>query len=143
MGYDMYVENRTNDEPGSWGDNNTNPDYFRLNIGGMQMCVALMREYGMSVDDYDTPSFPKQEMSEEEYEKASDKVRRYRIAKPGIPEGKVFTTNDEWHVLPEEIRQALDAYAASKADKTQAPQWFGEWLKFLEHAEKQGGFRVH
>lgn len=148
--------------------------YFRLNIGGMAVWSDYMALMGMTyyVPRGERGAFPVigdfgftnredyYEASENEFHPLRDCWQAYQdavyahvsatFAGPGIPEHKLCTTNDGWHVLPEEINLALATYQHCGGDESARRivdphdwDYWQEWLAFLRGAATEGeGFRV-
>ncbi len=130
MGYELVVEKRTKGME--------EIDEFTCNVWGMMAVRQCMSNYSMLVLDYPQPSFPQGEQRTEEALEAS---RRWRPeGRPGIPAHKLGS-NDRWFVSPAECREALSSYLAAKKASGDH-DLFVEFIRFLEHAAKQGGFRV-
>lgn len=62
----------------------------------------------------------------------------------GIAEAKLCS-NDGWLVTPEECRIALASHAAFVQQRPEHvfPDWWSEWITFLERGAVNGGFRVY
>lgn len=159
MGYDMYFaagyERR-------WEERDESA-YFRLNIGGMRVAVGFMRELDMVFDASNVPTrdewlaIPPYIDDENgdggpEHREAIDALvgRLAPDERPGIPEHKLFSSNDAWWVRPIEILGALHQYRQAVADNPERVAkvvdgctWWGEWIDYIERAARDGdGFRV-
>lgn len=153
MGYDMSC---VGDHP-----NGGDGDYFRLNIWGMGDYRQIMWDMKMVNEDR-APEYPKaladqvddwdryydDPTSYPEYRQAAEGWTEYRGPSKGIPLEK-FSSNDGWHVLPDEIGEALEAYeeycnqgGALPFDDKERDAYFEEWIQFLRHTRDHGGFLV-
>jgi hypothetical protein len=156
--------------------NKADRSYFRFNVWGMSKVVGAMMALGAAYDGYadDRPPWPEypdgywdwQEKPEGDwtaeqvevfraYEKASQEVRDW--SPPGglgIPCHK-FSTNDGWHVLPEEAFYAASTIRAAEpetvAEALRAagmveddwPEYWAQWVQWLADSSEYGGFEVH
>ncbi|ASU81537.1 hypothetical protein CDO52_00900 [Nocardiopsis gilva YIM 90087] len=166
MGYDMTWENDS-DQDGS---------YFRLNIFGMARYAEAMYRLGM-LYPADPGAFPEAHDHGTTWEHVDavqdleggdggrvvsgpaaaaaraylDQVNAHLAQHPGeaagIPSFK-FSTNDGWHVTPEECRAAVKAARDATPNQLDANfadgdrQYWDEWIAYLERAADHGGFRV-
>lgn len=159
--------------------------YFRLNIGGMGVYREAMTTLGMVFWDYSMPTWPEapEQLDDREYDEVygledallsgessfapvKPHVLAYaeqRVAhlawrpadQHGIP-GHKLGSNDGWHVTPQDITEALEAYRRHDGDRVRSllkragvagedgdiSYWL-EWIGFLEYAREHGGFRTH
>lgn len=167
MGYDMYIENSPDD-----ASEDSGASYFRLNIFGMSRYREFMNQLGMVTTDYTLPPWPEKPDSvdwedvsvvryPEDYEgnqpvkpeavtfaKTVDKHLAWHPDPPfGIALHKLGS-NDGWLVTPEEIAAALEAYRNHSGDKVKVmvgadqPDYWLQWIAYLERARQRGGFRV-
>lgn len=136
--------------------------YFRLNIWGMQAARKAMDELGMidweashtedwpdpgdfNLEDWPDPDGEYPEGSPEDlFLKAAEKVRSQTNS---LISGYKLCSNDGWIVTPEEIAGSLAKLEVVDGKhvvpkKTGIPEWFGEWVEYLEEAQKRGGFKV-
>ena len=142
MGYDMYT--------GS-------DEYFRLSIWGMSTYRDIMENYDMITwseppawpavpEDIDWDVFDEDETSYAEYRAANSLVLSYRGDSPGMV-GAKFCSNDGWHVTPEEIGEALEAYknlgSPMPFDNNEENDYWNKWIGFLKIAKGSGGFKVY
>jgi hypothetical protein len=146
--------------------------YFRLNVWGMGRYVDAMRRLGM-LKDVEVGPFPQppDDIDWDLYERATPddvddagklgSAARHKaeveahLARgddaPGIPEHKLYSTNDGWLVTPQECITALALYdattnehrgtALSEAGVDDRAYW-SRWIEYLRGAIDHGGFRV-
>lgn len=163
MGYDIYsadsyylpYERVDRDE-----------DYFSANIGGMGWLAGHMESTGMlchapgpTREEWDAlPKYDESATDEyadwggKTYVEASDRLLAlHRGECPGIPEHKVYGTNDGWWVIPGEIRPALEAYSAwvvengpmaLRISDAEDLRFWTDWISYLGRMVTRGGFRV-
>lgn len=124
--------------------------YFRLNVWGMQTAREKMQEIGMLCDppgpsSTDWDGVPEYDENVDDggpaYRQAHDAiVSAHRGECPGIPYHKLCS-NDGWIVTPAEIRPALERAALNVP--SDPPEWWSDWLDWLQEAEQHGGFEVN
>ncbi|MEU9291299.1 hypothetical protein AB0D57_43445 [Streptomyces sp. NPDC048275] len=142
--------------------------HFYLTTWAMSECRALMDHFGMLV-----AAQPPDRPAPEEYgttageavlapagNAAPAQVQRYRKAleerlswAPPQPEGIAahkLGGDEGWTVTPGEIHAALTAYEASRAtnpallsEVIEDADWWPEWIDYLKHAARHGGFRTY
>ncbi|MDP8928638.1 MAG: hypothetical protein M3O70_08720 [Actinomycetota bacterium] len=126
MGYDMFLVEKTGD---------TEKDYFHLNIWGMrQTREAMYNDHPGMLDDTPEPEFT---WGDAEAELSN--LRR-RGDDTGIAWWKLCS-NDGWIVTADECRDAILAYWEGGPSEDD-PEWFREWVLWLERAIDHGGFEV-
>ncbi|QWY81379.1 hypothetical protein SEA_RIZWANA_82 [Arthrobacter phage Rizwana] len=148
------------------------PEYYRLNIGGMGWCRGFMMDRGMAYEDYaledrfDWPEYTEPECApgeskedwykridqyDKEYNERCVPIRSWSPdpEREGIPLHK-FGSNDGWLVTEHECRTAAKLGREAPFptytddDGNEKPiLWWESWLTFLENASTRGGFEVH
>lgn len=112
-------------------------DEFCCNQHGMQYLRQTMLDYGMLAKDYESPAAAPSAVEEEEREL----LRAWRPAAQGIAAHKLMS-NEQWLVTQKECREAIGAYMSAQNKLGKEDDLFHEFVRFLEHAAKLGGFRV-
>jgi hypothetical protein len=137
--------------------------YFRLNIFGMSRYREAMERLDMVFWPREgTPEFPKLEQygltewpDEDDPAPRTDAQRAYLAAveqvtdgpcleeTPGIP-GYKLASNDGWLVRPVELSTALALYRdhGEPIPENVEPDYWTQWINFLEQSAASGGFRV-
>jgi hypothetical protein len=165
MGYDMDILFKDGVE------DNTDDGYFRLNIWGMGKCRQAMDQFGMvdwntnyswpKLADYGLKKYPDED---ESYPEDSPEARfilaltsvKSQVPDSGLIAGYKLGSNDGWIITPKEIEGALaalgdkhdvniDADPASVLRLLAAegvPEFFGDWIQYLQRAAKHNGFKV-
>lgn len=119
-------------------DERTTARYFRLaepyqldlNAAGMGYVRTTMARLGMA---FDAPL-------RDDDEPGSHQWTKQRADGVGIPLFKL-QSNDEWIVTPEEIEEALDAYARTEEDEDD--ELWRTWVEWLRRTRQHGGFYVY
>ncbi|GGX93810.1 hypothetical protein [Streptomyces fructofermentans] len=143
--------------------------HFYLTTWAMSECRALMDHFGMLVavqpPDRPAPEEHGTTAGEAALAPAADdttpaQVKQYRRAlaerlswAPPQPEGIAahkLGGDEGWTVTPGEIHAALRAYEASRAtnpallaEVIEDADWWPEWIDYLKHAARHGGFRTY
>lgn len=134
------------------------PGYFRLNSNGMWRYMEAMIALGMAHDhsspEVDWESLPDYDDGEDAYYEAKDRLTGVHPGEdPTIPRFK-FSSNDGWHVTPDECRAAVTVWDALQPEGLPADleddhraiaetHYWGKWVDFLRLAADNDGFRVH
>lgn len=148
MGYDMYAIERTGDR---------DRDYFRLNIWGMSEARDLMYDLDMLAEPEPEhspwPDCPEGEWVDEEdvqpgtpwaeYHAAQEAVCAEHLNRddPRLPIHKLCS-NDGWIVTEVECRALVGMANDGRANGFELPEWWEEWIDFIDHCATHGGFRV-
>jgi len=121
-------------------------------------------EFGITDDDWEAWKYPAPDAPAllpdvlarcEKFDAAQQRILDWhgRSDTPGIPSRK-FSSNDSWHVLPAECQAALRIYAdkleqwgeakmhALVAGRTNSPDYWAAWLRWLDGASRHAGFEV-
>ena len=133
--------------------------YFRLNIWGMGRCRELMHHFGMldietnhspwpNPEDYGLEDWPDDENWPEDSPEARFRAAQQAVISEGEGLIRIYKlgSNDGWLVNPTEIRNSL-AKVPKDGDGVYVlpegtPEWFAEWLDYLERAAEHEGFKV-
>lgn len=148
MGYDMYAIAGTGDR---------GRDYFRLNVWGMGKACDLMWDFDMLAEPSPAhspwPDHPDGEWVEEEDAQPGTPWGDYYAAQRGVlaehlnrddprlPIHKLCS-NDGWIVTEVECRTLAGMANDGRTDGHELPEWWKEWIDFIDHCATHGGFRV-
>lgn len=146
--------------PKPWNER-IQPAEFCWPWGAMRWVLPAMDRLGMTFDAQDVPAWPTDDFPVEEwdiedpvcfsparkaYEAAALLVTEARFESPGIPSHK-FSSNDPWHIWPDEITSALVRYQERLPMMVWDEDWQAEdmaqFAAYLASAVEHGGCIVH
>lgn len=155
MGYDMYAVEQV-DSPST--PRFASPNYFHLNIWGMGTARQIMLDLDMlnaEVEHGVWPDAPSDEewVEREKVEPGSEWAKFHEendavlSAHPNRDDPRTpafkFCSNDGWIVTPVECKAMVGMARDGRAEGKDLPEWWDEWIGWLDHCSTHGGFYVN